>query len=189
MFSECISLKNLIISNFNFAQVNIDNMDEIIKDSLQQIEYIDISNINDPNNHFGSYVYINLNNKNNLTVCQKTNVIKNQNANYKCYNFSFDSLVCDNIQTTIPMIQTTIPIIQTTNPKIHTTIPMIQTTIPKIQTTFPQIPKMQSEETLLILFGFNYFRLSSSTMSFNVLFAQVLNEIYTNSIKVALIIN
>ena len=105
--------------------------------------------------------------------------------------------MCDNIQTTIPMIQTTIPIIQTTNPKIHTTIPMIQTTIPmiqtttipKIQTTFPQIPKIQSEETVLILFGFNYFRLSSSTMSFNVLFAQVLNEIYTNSIKVALIIN
>ena len=73
-----------------------------------------------------------------------------------------------------------------TIPIIHSTIPQIQTTIPLIQTTIPQINI--PETTSLILLGFNHFKLSSSSISFNILFTQILNEIYTNLIKVPLII-
>ena len=95
------------------------------------------------------------------------------------------------IQTTIPLIQTTIPLIQTTIPLIQTTIPQIQTNIPIIQTTIPQIniPETMNEQTSLILLGFNHFKLSSSSISFIILFTQILNEIYSNLMKALLIIN
>jgi len=108
------------------------------------------------------------------------------------------------IQTTIPQIQTTIPLIQTTIPIIHSTIPQIQTNIPIIQTTIPQIqtnipiiqttipqiniPEIMNEQTSLTLLGFNHFKLNSSNISFNILFTQILNEIYSNLMKVPLII-
>ena len=77
-----------------------------------------------------------------------------------------------------------------TIPIIHSTIPQIQTTIPLIQTTIPQIniPEIMNEQTSLTLLGFNHFKLSSSSISFNILFTQILNEIYSNLIKVPLII-
>ena len=76
--------------------------------------------------------------------------------------------------------------IQTTNYLIQTTIPTIQTTLPQIHTTSLEI---KNEETLLILMGFNSFKLSSSNISFNILFTQILNDIYSNLMKVPLIIN
>ena len=89
------------------------------------------------------------------------------------------------MQTTIPLVQTSILQIQTDIPQIKVTIPRIQTTIPQIQTTFPEI----TNGTLLILLGFNSFNLTNSTMSFNVLFIVILNDIYSNLMKVILIIN
>ena len=210
MFSTCTSLKYLIISNFNFN--NIQNPGGIYEVSdifynLDNLEYIDIYNIKDFNGVLKKEVD-KLNNKYNLTVCQNnTVVINNQNAIYNCCNIIDDILVCNNIQTTIPLIQTTIPQIQTTIPMIQTTIPqiqkdipMIQTTIPLIQTTIPQIkttvlqtqiasPEIRSEETILILLGFNSFKLSFSTISFNILFTKILNDIYSNLMKVIVIIN
>ena len=59
-------------------------------------------------------------------------------------------------------------------------------TIPRIQTTFPQIT---NGGTLLILLGFNSFKLSFSTISFTVIFILILNDIYSNLMKVHLIIN
>ena len=95
------------------------------------------------------------------------------------------------IITTIPQIQTTIPQIITTNPQIITTIPQILTTIPLIRTTVPRIqttiPKARNEQTSLILLGFNNFRLSSSTICFIIVFAQILNEVYSQKITVILI--
>ena len=88
------------------------------------------------------------------------------------------------IITTIPQIQTTIPQIITTIPQILTTIPLIRTTIPRIQTT---IPKARNEQTSLILLGFTNFRLSSSTICFIIVFAQILNEVYSQKITVILI--
>ena len=95
------------------------------------------------------------------------------------------------IQTTIPIIQTTIPIIKTTIPIIQKTIPQIQSTIPRIKTTHPRTtyPEIAKEGTLLILLGFNSFKLISSSISFNVLLNKILNDIYSNLLKFILIIN
>ena len=95
------------------------------------------------------------------------------------------------IHSTIPQIQTTIPIIHSTIPQIQTTIPLIHSTIPIIHSTIPQIniPEIINEQTSLILLGFNHFKLNSSNISFNILFTQILNEIYSNLMKVLLIIN
>ena len=97
------------------------------------------------------------------------------------------------IQTTTPLIQTTIPQIKKTNPMIQTSIPIIQTTIPRIQTTINQIqttfPQIKKKETSLMLLGFNHFKISSSNVSFNVLFTKILNEIYSRRMKVYLKIN
>ena len=150
MFRECESLKSLIITNFDFDSIKKDDYSrdfktEDIFNFANSIEYIDIYNIRDSNDVLKSAVAktakTNLNTKINLNVCQRNNsdIINNQNAINKCYNIINDNLVCNNIQTTIPIIQTTIPQIQTTIPKIQTTIPKIQTTIPQIQTTIPQI--------------------------------------------------
>ena len=199
MFFQCTSLKYLIISNFDFTTT--DNTDYIF-DEVNNLEYIDIYNIK------GSQkIQSKLNelSKANLIVCQNntiiTEVINNCSKNI---DDNDDILVCNNIQTTIPLIQTTIPQIQTTIPIIQTTIPLIQTTIPIIQTTLPQIqtnipiiqttipeiniPEIINEQTSLTLLGFNHFKLSSSSISFNILFTQILNEIYSKSMKAPLII-
>ena len=211
LFKECTSLKYLIISNFNFDKVEYYTG---IFDDLQNLEYIDIYNIEDINGVLKGQVY-GLNEKDNLIVCQNNkDIITNQNAINNCSYIIDEILSCNNILTTIPLIQTTnlmiqtinpliqttIPLIRTTIPIIHTTIPIIQTTIPLIQTTINQIetiiPQIQNtsldirnEETLLILLGFNSFKLSSSTISFKVLFTQILNNIYSNLMKVHLTIN
>ena len=224
MFYDCTSLKYLIISNFNFDEVS--DIGGILY-NLKNLEYIGIYNISDSKGLFKTHAEEQgLNNKENLTVCQNNSVvITNPNATYDCCNIINDNLVCNNIQTTIPIIQTTNPIIKTNNPMIQTNIPLIQNTIPKIQNTIPQIqatiprikittpqieanipqiqtiiqtnipriqttsPKITNERTLLILLGFNYFKLSSLTMSFYVLFAKILNDIYSNLMKVLLIID
>ena len=200
MFSGCSSLKYLIISNFNFDKIiyNEDygytGIDGIFEDLLK-LEYIDIYSIKDSRKLLNTQMD-ELNEKDNLTVCNNSVIITNPHAIYDCLNNNYfidDILVCNNIQTTIPLIQTTIPqihtinpIIKTTNPQIQTTNPIIQTTNPKIQTTSPEIT---NEGTILILLGFNYFKLNSSTIFFNVLFAKILNDIYSNLMKVLLIVN
>ena len=207
MFSECISLKYLIISNFNFNKIeNAEDIKEIFY-NLSSLEYIDIYNVTDSSNFLKGKVN-ELNLKKNLTVCQNNSVvINNTNANYDCCNIINYILVCNNIQTTIPIIQTTNPMIQTTIPflqttttriqknipQIQTNIPQIQSTTPRIQTTAPQIQatalETTNERTLLILLGFNSFKLGTSIMSFNVLFIKILNDIYSNLMKVPLTIN
>ena len=211
MFSECTSLKYLIISNFNFNNIthNWNSWVSRIFKDLQNLEYIDIYGIKDDNNLLKDEVNA-LNNKDNLTVCNNSVVITNPNAIYDCCNLIDDILVCNNIQTTIPIIQNTIILIQSIIPQIQTTIPQIQTSIPRFQTTIsqiqtfiPKIPQIQTtipriqttsskianEGTLLILLGFNSFKLSSSIMSFKVLFTLILNDINSNLMKVHLIIN
>jgi hypothetical protein len=76
--------------------------------------------------------------------------------------------------------------IQTNIPQKQTTIPKIKTTVSSIQTSSPEI---SNEGTLLILLGFNSFKLNYSTISFKVLFTPILNDIYSNLMKVHLIIN
>ena len=215
MFSGCSALKYLIISNFIFDNINSDNMKDIFN-SLSKLEYIDIYNIKDLNDIFKQKVQSDgLNSKDNLIVCQQNEIFTNPNADYKCCNIINDSLVCI-IQTTIPIIQTTIPQIKATIPNIKTTITIpnikttitipnikttlilksilnIKTTIPQIQTTINQIqtsiPEARNDGTLLILLGFNSFKLSSSSISFNILFTQILNKIYSSLMKALLIIN
>ena len=129
MFYDCTSLKYLIISNFNFDEVS-----DIwgILYNLKNLEYIGIYNISDSKGLFKTHAEEQgLNNKENLPVCQNNSVvITNPNANYDCCNIINDNLVCNNIQTTNPIIKTNTPMIQTN-------IPLIQTTIPKIQNTIP----------------------------------------------------
>ena len=211
MFSGCTSLKYLIISNFNFSKDMDGGAVGGMFSNLSSLEYIDIYNISDSKNFFKNEVLgtNGLNNKDHLTVCQNNNsvFINNTNAIYDCCNIINDNLFCNNIETTIPniqttypMIQTTIPLLQTTipqmkinNPQIQTTIPRIQTTNPQIQTTIPRIqttfPQITNGGTLLILLGFNSFKLSFSTISFTVIFILILNDIYSNLMKVHLIIN
>ena len=119
-----------------------------------------------------------LNSIKNLIFCQKNIII--YDVINKCLENIDDNdniLICNNIQTTIPLIQATIP-------QIQTTIHIIQTTIPKIT-----IPEVINEQTSLILLGFNHFKLSSSKISLNILFTPILNKIYSNLMKVPLIIN
>ena len=106
MFYECISLKYLITSNFNFDQMKL-NVQKIFY-NLSSLEYIDIYNIKDTNNKLKTEVQErnNLNTKKNLTVCQNDIVaINNTNAIYKCYNINDFNLIYNNIQTTIPINQ------------------------------------------------------------------------------------
>ena len=136
MFSEYVSLKYLIIANFDFTTT--DSTDDIFY-QLKDLEYIDIYNIKSFQN-----IQERLNGLKNekLTVCQNNaNAIITEVINKCLKNIddNDDILVCNNIQTTIPLIQTTIPLIQTTIPLIHSTIPIIQTTIPIIHSTIPQI--------------------------------------------------
>ena len=104
MFFQCTSLKYLIISNFDFTKVQIS--DEMFKD-VNNLEYIDIYNIKVSQN-----IQDKLNGLKNekLTVCQNntiiTEVINNCSKNI---DDNDNILVCNNIQTTIPLIQTTIP--------------------------------------------------------------------------------
>ena len=121
------------------------------------------------------------------------------------------------IETTIPEIETTIPKIETSIPKIEaiisqlqtstipipkietiisqiqTTIPQIRTAISNIQTSIPQIKtsiqEITNSGTTLILIGFNSFKLKSLITSFNVLFAPVTNNVYSDLMKVHLVIN
>ena len=150
MFSECTSLKYLIISNFDFTTTESTND---IFGNVNNLEYIDIYNIKGSQNIQDK---LNELNSEKLTVCQNNaNAIITEVINNCLKNIddNDDILVCNNIQTTIPLIQTTIPQIQTTIPQIQTTIPQIQTTIPLIHSTIPQIqttiPQIQTTIPLI----------------------------------------
>ena len=134
MLNYCSSLQYLIISNFDFN--NNPNLSDMLGE-LTNLEYIDISNVKDSGDLLKNAITsAELNNKDNLIVCQNNNIITNTNAKYQCCDITDNTLVCD-VQTTIPIIQTTISIVQSTIPQIQTTISITQTTIPIIQTTIP----------------------------------------------------
>ena len=139
MFCNCTSLKYLIISNFNFLNVNISDNDDIFT-NLNNLEYIDIYNIKDSNNFLKDMIN-ELNNKNNLIVCQNndSSIITNLNASYQCCEIINNILDCNNIQTTILQILTNIPQIETTIPHVESTILQLKTTIPQIESTILQL--------------------------------------------------
>ena len=214
MFYNCTSLKYLIISNFDFSRVETINNDNIFT-KLNNLEYIDIYNIKDSNDFLKNKIN-ELNNKNNLIVCQNndSSIITNLNASYQCCKIISNILYCNNIQTTIlqiettilqiestiPQLKTTVPQIETTIARLKTTILQIMTTIPQLETTIPQIettilqlqttiPQIINSGTSLIVMGFNNFKLSSSNMSFYTHFVPIINNIYSTLMKVNLTIN
>ena len=133
MFERYTSLQTLYLPNFDTSSLT--DMDYIFN-GYSSLKYIDISNIKDSKNLL-KFAVSELNSKESLTVCQNDTINNNPSAFNKCLKNIDDIFVCNNIQTTIPLIQTTIPILYSTIPQIKTTIPIILSTISQIQTTIP----------------------------------------------------
>ena len=90
MFSGCISLKYLIISNFNIESIILNKYEnglDNIFNILQNLEYIDIYNITSQRSLLAEHVN-QLNEKDKLTVCNNSVVITNSKAIYDCSNIS-----------------------------------------------------------------------------------------------------
>ena len=87
MFSGCISLKYLIISNFNIESIILNKYENGLFNNLQNLEYIDIYNITSQRSLLAEHVN-QLNEKDKLTVCNNSVVITNSKAIYDCSNIS-----------------------------------------------------------------------------------------------------
>ena len=122
MFSGCSQLTSLNLSNFDTSSVS--NMREMFRDCTS-LEYLDISYFDTgllgsfSNMFIGAnnikYINLynaknitalteaiskssNLNTKNDLTVCQKEDIVNNTNALYACcdyWDYNFETLCCD----------------------------------------------------------------------------------------------
>ena len=93
MFSGCTSLKYLDISSFNMGKV--DNT-EIMFEGIQALKYINLDEIK----YFDkNIVENNLNKINGLRVCQKENIITNEQAIKECCLFNTTTMGCENNTT------------------------------------------------------------------------------------------
>ena len=90
MFENCTSLKFLDISKFSFTKDN--NITNIFR-NMNNLKYINLYNSIDINKYISQ---TNLNNKNELLVCQKNKIITNTNAQNICCNYSIETDMCVN---------------------------------------------------------------------------------------------
>ena len=91
MFYNCPNLEYLDLSNFNPSELSENDK---MFDNLDNIKYIKLNNLKD-NNLISQIKDSKLKEKNNLIVCQNSNIITNQNAFYDCLNFSENSIKSD----------------------------------------------------------------------------------------------
>ena len=118
MFEGCAQLQSIILSNFKSSKIT--SMNNIFK-GCSNLKFLDISNCDNLltslsssmfNNDISNLEYINiynvilsgnlaaalkneLNNKDNLIVCQKNQIITNDNAIYACCNYNNDNSKCE----------------------------------------------------------------------------------------------
>ena len=96
MFRGCSSLEYLDISSFD-AQ-NLKSFSDMFDDA-DNIKYISLYNAKNPSALSEAISkYSNLNTKNELTVCQKEDIINNENALNACcdyWDYNFETLSCD----------------------------------------------------------------------------------------------
>ena len=94
IFCGCISLEYLIIDNLNMENLE-DN--SFMFYNVKQLEYLSIINIK-KNTLFSEEINgkYGLNNINDLTVCQKSQIVNSDKAIYGCYNFDISSLTSEN---------------------------------------------------------------------------------------------
>ena len=93
MFSGCISLELLDISNFNLKNINNHNNMFYECENLRYINFLDIQT----SDTFLNYIQgtNGLNNINNLTVCQNSDIITNPNAIYTCCDYNIETNSCN----------------------------------------------------------------------------------------------
>ena len=100
MFERYTSLQTLYLPNFDTSSLT--DMDYIFN-GYSSLKYIDISNIKDSKNLL-KFAVSELNSKESLTVCQNDTINNNPSAFNNCLKNIDDIFVCNNIQTTIPLI-------------------------------------------------------------------------------------
>ena len=88
LFSGCTNLKYLDISSFNLEKAE-DLTNLFINVSLQ---YLNIYNINDPNNKI---VNTELNDLTNFTICQKREIFTKEDKNYVCCKYNIETELCE----------------------------------------------------------------------------------------------
>ena len=89
IFCNCSNLKSLDLSHFNSR--NIISSIDMFKNN-EKLKYIDLYYAKDDNNILsGSYA----NEINNLIVCQKEKIIKNENINNSCCYYNFETYSCE----------------------------------------------------------------------------------------------
>ena len=89
MFSNCNNLVFIDISNFKMQSVT--KYDDMFKGDFQNTIYVDLYNVEDPKEII---TYSDLNKVNKLNVCQKEDLIKNENAKTTCCYYDFDNKKC-----------------------------------------------------------------------------------------------
>ena len=88
MFSGCTNLKILNIDNFNMEKVE---SAENIFNEINNLKYISINNIENENTYISNSIIKDIKK---LTVCQKENIITNEDALYICCYFDYDTEKC-----------------------------------------------------------------------------------------------
>ena len=89
MFYKCKNLVFIDISNFNLQSVT--NSDDMFNSVFEKSIYVDLYGVKDPKDII---TYSGLNKMKNLNVCQKENLIINENTKIACCNFDVLSKKC-----------------------------------------------------------------------------------------------
>ena len=89
MFNGCTNLE--LIDLYNITMDKIITAHDMFK-NLENLKYIDLI---DANNTFNNITETQLNRKDGLMVCQKENLINNENAQYQCCYYNTSAHKCD----------------------------------------------------------------------------------------------
>ena len=95
MFEKCSSLKYLNIPYFNMEKVQSEDKMFL---KVQNLLFINLYHVKETKEYLTNS---NLNEINNLTVCQKESLITNPNATYNCCIFNYEIAECQNMLTSI----------------------------------------------------------------------------------------
>ena len=223
MFSDCGQLVSLDLSNFDTSSVT--NMGEIFR-GCSSLAYLDISSFDTRNlksfpdmfknanniKYISVYnatnysalteaisKYSNLNRKSNLTVCQKENIINNENALFACcdyWNYNFETLRCGPDNSTEMQIQDFIDFpddfsffqVNQTQNEFNPEI-IIETTIVQkhvVSTLIEKIDLPKIESALAALLGFSHFIMKQSFFNFYIHLILTENNIDSSSFNIPL---
>ena len=92
MFFNCIKLKVLDISSFNMKKIDDQGKVKGMLNSLKSLKYINIYNVKNTEDYIKDSL---LKNIENLTICQKEDIIINENAYYNCCYYDISTNKCE----------------------------------------------------------------------------------------------